>query len=292
MKRWSRNYRVLTGEGGQKILAVDRGGWEPRYAQLLETRRLAGLAFSSTSSDVAFLDALPEDLRILRLSLNDPSSLGALERFTQLEELSLDLATRRILPLEFDVFGGLRVLRIDWNGGFGSLFARVRPQLSELYVARQPHESLAPYAKFVGVTHLRFGSGSALRTTEGLASEVETLEISGQRKLERLEFGRGLALTSLEIEGCPALQRLDGIEALTGLQRLLVNNSGAIESLEPLAALTELRMFTAWESTNVLDGDLEVLCTLPNLQTVALASRGHYRPSVAAVHAAVASHAR
>lgn len=103
--------------------------------------------------------------------------------------------------------------------------------------------------------------------------------------MSRLSFETGSALTRLDLEKVKALGSLNGVESLSYLRWLGIKNSGSIASLAPIAGLTELEGFYAWESTLVVDGDLEVLCRLPKLKTVALASRRHYRPSVAEVEA-------
>jgi hypothetical protein len=51
---------------------------------------------------------------------------------------------------------------------------------------------------------------------------------------------------------------------------------GDIESIAPIAGLTELEKFFFPVSTNVLDGDMSVLLTLPRLKNVAYQYRRHY----------------
>lgn len=65
-------------------------------------------------------------------------------------------------------------------------------------------------------------------------------------------------LETLTVWQCPKLARLDGIERLTRLTALYFNDLGAIESLEPLAALTGLRILA-------LTGGLEKTQALPPL---------------------------
>jgi hypothetical protein len=74
-----------------------------------------------------------------------------------------------------------------------------------------------------------------------------------------LGFLAGFAtLETLTVWQCPKLKRLDGIERLTRLTALYFNDLGAIESLEPLAALTELRILA-------LTGGIEKTQALPTL---------------------------
>jgi hypothetical protein len=115
-----------------------------------------------------------------------------------------------------------------------------------------------------------------------------------------LQFLAGLAtLETLTVWQCPKLMRLDGVERLTRLTALYLNDLGAIESLAPLAALTGLRILALtggiWKtqglpslvplralsrleqlhlrSTKVVDGDLRPLADLPQLNRLDLSPR-------------------
>jgi len=129
-----------------------------------------------------------------------------------------------------------------------------------------------------------------------------------------LQFLAGFAaLQALTVWQCPKLTRLDGIEQLTRLTHLSLNDLGAIESLAPLAALGELRALGLtggiWTtqglpslatlrqlpklerlnliSAKVVDGDLGPLCDLRHLSQLDLSPR-YFEPAeiarVAAAH--------
>ncbi len=128
-----------------------------------------------------------------------------------------------------------------------------------------------------------------------------------------LQFLAGFAtLENLMVWQCPKLTRFDGIERLTRLRALALNDLGAIESLEPLAVLTQLealgltggvwttqglpslqplRALTKLERLNlvaakVIDGDLGPLCDLKHLSQLELSPRDFEPAELARVAAA------
>jgi hypothetical protein len=96
-------------------------------------------------------------------------------------------------------------------------------------------------------------------------------------------------LETLSIEDCKRLRRIDELATLTSLRSLKLANCGEIESLKPLASLRVLENLYAWESTRVRDGDLDVLLSLPRLKTIAMMSRGGYRPPLEEVERILAA---
>ena len=60
------------------------------------------------------------------------------------------------------------------------------------------------------------------------------------------------------------------------LGSLGLDNMGDIQSLKPLAQLSQLHRVTFVESTNILDGDLSPLVGLPSLELVSFQNRRHY----------------
>ena len=128
-----------------------------------------------------------------------------------------------------------------------------------------------------------------------------------------LQFLAGFAtLENLMVWQCPKLTRFDGLERLTRLRALALNDLGAIESLAPLAALTQLealgltggvwttqglpslqplRALTKLERLNlvaakVIDGDLGPLCDLKHLSQLELSPRNFEPAELARVAAA------
>ena len=56
----------------------------------------------------------------------------------------------------------------------------------------------------------------------------------------------------------------------------MIANCGEIDSMKPLAELVELSEVFFHESTNILDGNLNMLKNLPNLRDISFQERRHY----------------
>ncbi len=121
-----------------------------------------------------------------------------------------------------------------------------------------------------------------------------------------------VTLETLTVWQCPKLTGLDGIERLTRLTTLALSDLGVIESLAPLAALTELRSLAlaggVWTTQGLpslaplrtlarlerlslvaakaIDGDLGPLCDLPRLTHLDLSPRNFEPAEIARVAAA------
>jgi hypothetical protein len=83
------------------------------------------------------------------------------------------------------------------------------------------------------------------------------------------------SLATLLINTCGGITAIDDIAALRNLSTLSVANCGNIDSLHPIAGLTELTGLYLYESTRIVDGDLEPLLGLRNLRDLRMKSRKH-----------------
>src|SRR5262249_52476741 len=121
--------------------------------------------------------------------------------------------------------------------------------------------------------------GGPISSLEGLGAlaKLRSLRLGDLRKLKSLEGIQNLTeLKSLEINTCRAIESIDQLSQLTNLEELYLNNLGKIRSLKPLIPLKRLMRFTFSESTEILDGDLSPLLSLPNLGLVSFQNRKHY----------------
>ena len=84
------------------------------------------------------------------------------------------------------------------------------------------------------------------------------------------------ALTYLGIENCRNLSDLEALGRITSIQKLDLGNLGGLPSLSFVAKLRHLKELSFWDSTNVLDGKLEMLLKLPDLKGVGFKNRKHY----------------
>jgi len=97
------------------------------------------------------------------------------------------------------------------------------------------------------------------------------------RTLTDLDPIAGVARTlrSLEFNACRKIGRLDGLRPLENLRTLHVLDCGDIESLAPIRGLP-LETMLFYESTNIRDGDLNVLLDIRSLRDAWYADRRHY----------------
>jgi hypothetical protein len=72
----------------------------------------------------------------------------------------------------------------------------------------------------------------------------------------------------LESTGCMAIERTEEVAGLRTLKRLLLNDGGKVESLEPIRGPPELEEVLFYETTRIADGDLTPLTSLCRLRAV------------------------
>lgn len=142
---------------------------------------------------------------------------------------------------------------------------------------------------FSGLDLRSFGS---IQTLENLAvsfSKINSLAgIDGLPRLVRLSLAKVNHLQTLNgiegcdkllllwIEGAKVLSRLDALATLRGLRTLNLTDCPNIETLQPISGLPQLEAVWFFGTTNVRDGDLSPLTTLPKLTYAKFVDRGHY----------------
>jgi hypothetical protein len=268
---------------GLPALVVLEGGWRDEYAARIEREGLAALSIMVFDDDLSFLERLPE-LRGLVLNAGQVRHLSPVQALAHLETLTLNTPGRPKLSLDFTAFRALRSLGVYWNAGFTSLFDCA--SLETLWVFSPPDEDLTRFGELPVLRRLEVSQGRKLRSSGGLGATVEFLGLYLQGALTELS-GLPIGLRDLAVESCKGLDTLEAVATVPGLHRLKVADCGDIASLAPLASLTELESFYAWESTKILDGDLSVLLELPRLGAIGLQDRRHYTPRVPEIEAAL-----
>lgn len=135
-------------------------------------------------------------------------------------------------------------------------------------------------------TSVRSLTLSGLKTLDGLERfpHLRQLALSRTRHLDGLgplQYVHDLEF--LELNRAAGLPPLDPIADLLALSKLWLLDCGRVPSLKPLAGHPSLVDLLAYGSTDVQDGDLAPLLTIPRLRRLALASRRKYRPKVSDV---------
>jgi hypothetical protein len=262
---------------------VVTGPWSDKIERALVDAAVTGLdlnyARGYRERDLEFLDDWPvRRLHVLDRRLTD---LGPVSRLSALEELRVETAPTA--PIHLGELPGLTRLAADWTQIGETLPAA--SGLRRLLVGGYQGEDLGAFESLSKLEHLELQQAPRLRSLAGAGQlpSLAALRVFLARKLR--DFGdvgeRGGSLRELELEDCPAITQLDGVEQLVGLRFLGVSDCGDIKSLAPVDALDQLEELDAWGSTRIVDGDLSPLAQLPRLREIRMRDRRAYKPRVA-----------
>jgi hypothetical protein len=223
--------------------------------------------------DLSFLRRLSrlESFTIVDFTIEDIAPIHALGALRE-----LDVNTYCKTPLDFSKFPVLEECALQWRPKADSIFERV--SLRRLFINTCPVKDLRPFSRLDALERLSLASpkldtlagAEALRRLQFLGI-YEAKRLAGLADVEHLEH-----LRALEINGCRHIKDLSRLAPLARLERLLLCDDGEIDTVKPLAGMRDLEEFLFYGSTNVLDGDLSVLKTLPKLRHVVFMDRRHY----------------
>jgi hypothetical protein len=276
----NQGFRIEDGPKGRTLTVT--GPWSTRAEEALCRLDVVRLALNYTagfSGDLEFLDAWPVScLHILDRSLVD------LDPVTRLGETleELDIQTAPDVQIDLGALSRLRRLSAHWDNVSETLSdAR---GLEHLHLWHFDGEDVADLGLDAPLTRLKLVDTPDLLSLDGIQafSKLASFFVAVARELNDLDAITALAdsLRELEIETCLGLTALDAIGVLRNLSFLGVSDCGRIDSLSPLANLTELEVLYAWGSTRILDGDLNPLLKLPMLREIRMRDRGAYRPRI------------
>ncbi len=243
-------------------------------AEILELNRARGFS----EPDLEFLhEGLP--IRALNLVLGFPDLSPLYRLGRQLEMLLLGDAQ----VLDLTRFQNLKTLAVDWNPVRDTLTSS--QTLRDLHLWKFPERDLSFFAKHLGkLEELQLVEARSLASLDGLGSlrSLTALRILYGRSLRDIS-ALGLAgerLQELEFQNCPHIESLNGVERVRSLRALGISACARIESLAPLQGLPVLEVLNAWGNTQIVDGDLSPVATLPRLKELHMENRRHYRPQV------------
>jgi internalin A len=207
---------------------------------------------------------------------------GALERVTFV------LGPDAIVDMSWFPF--LRELTVDWQliEGWGSR----SETLESLNLPGFDGADLTPLGENPCVRALRLDQ-SRLESVDGvdLFPAIDSFWIGGGPRVLSIAALQIAAdtLTRVNLDTCTKLGRLDAVAGLERLEVLQFGDCRTIESLSPVAELTNLRVLHAWGSTRIGDLDLAPLTRLPLLRELRMQSRRGYTPAVAEVQSHLAA---
>lgn len=268
-------YQLEQGRFGPRLVVT--GEWDDSLRAVLRPDGVRELMLNYARGwkghDLRFLPTLDflEGLVIIHRTLNDDS---AVEAVATLRHLQLSTYCRN--SLDFSKLPNLEDCGLRWRKRTEGLFSQ--PALRRLYLVDYPEKTLEAFSELSGLRALSL-SGGKLGTTAGIEAVVNLSELGlfHLRHLQRVEeVGRLVKLRVLEIEHCRHIGDIDELAQLQSLIRLRLDECGAIRSLWPLHQNQDLRELFFVGSTNVVDGDLNVLLGLPNLKALSYKNRRHY----------------
>jgi hypothetical protein len=270
------DFVVEEGPFGPQIVIT--GVWEPHIGRLMRAQSIRGLVLNYArgwkGSSLQFLRDTPflEAIQIINWELDD--DLSPLESLHNLR--SLRLACNSDYKLRFMNLSKLEICSISWSHASDSLWECQGLQI--LYLKDFPRTRTDELSTLSNLKELVLTDANVSDLGGiGALARLERLGLQGLLKLKSLAGIEGLTnLLELEISECPAVPRLDSLRSLLRLQKLVLSNDGPIETLQPLHGLSELDWLVFPGTTEILDGDLNVLLRLPNLKTVAFKDRQHY----------------
>lgn len=226
---------------------------------------------------------------------HETGNIALLRRFPYLERLHVvnrtwgdvselrELTSLRILTVEsnttFDVdlssWPNLSELDFRWQRRFCNL--NKAKALATLRVSSWKERDLNYLNEAPQLGDLLLVGGSP-RTLKGIevCRDLERLELSHITKLEDFSALRFLeSLRYLRIDACGHFNSVDAIAGLPKLRTLYLDNLGNIDSLSPLLRSGSLRKLYFRGSTNIVDGDSDIVNRL-SLSSFAFRNRKHY----------------
>ena len=265
---------------------VATGPWSPEAAACLTAGVVDGLTLNYArgfaESDLDFLDAWPvKRLDVLDRTLTDLTPIARLG--ASLESLSIQAASRAEIDLA--AVPRLRTLAAWWSAVEETIDQL--DGLEELTVMDYDEIDLRPLAVQSSLTKLILKVAPLLETLDGAEdlSALAVLNVAAARELHDATALASIAksLVEVEFESCLAITALDDLSSLQSLMFLGISDCGRVESLHPVAELTNLEQLHAWGSTRIMDNDLSPLLNLPRLSEVRMRDRRDYRPRVSTI---------
>lgn len=260
------------------------GPWTPAADEAVRSRGVSRLvlnyAMGFDEADLGFLRGLPiSELSLLDRRIEDLGPLYGLS--PTLRSLTLEVAPRAELDLAR--LPGLTSLAAVWPAVRRSVAACTT--VESLYLEGYDRDDLAE------LTHLPLQElvlkerpkVTSLDGVERLAA-LRTLRVLRAARLERVDALTGLGhLGVLDLERCRQVGCDPVISTLAALTRLNLSETGPMQTLAPIRGCEALETVHLYGSTNVLDGDLSPLLSLPRLRELRMRERAHYSPSVAQI---------
>lgn len=269
---------------GRPHLGVRASRWRDEWTRQAAADGVTSLSFRwAPGGDFRFLRDLPQ-LEALYITAEKPGQLAPVTELAQLRTLGVELASSARGTLDWSGLARLQDLTIDWKPSLRALTEL--PNVRALRISGFGEDDLSAVQASAELTLLDVQGSRRLKTLEGIERFANLLELrlTYLSQLEGLAPAGSLArLRRLDVTTCRRIGAIDALAELNELAYVGLKNCGRVNSVRALASLPTLETFIAWESTDVVDGDLSPLAEHPALREIAMRSRRHYSPSVEAV---------
>jgi hypothetical protein len=268
-------YRVV--QHGERQYLLVQGAWDPKLLEVIDRFRLSELHFQDFSREgpvqIDFLRELPflQRLSLWAYGVRDISPLYSLAALT---ELALSDCNYTV---DFTRLPNLRRLRLGWSAKkFASLLHC--QNLQSLGLDHYSGPDFSAFARLEKLENIGFAfTRLAHLLGIGAFRHLGRLSLGPVNRLENLDgLEDSQSLTQLEIEAAQNLRSIDTIRHLPNLRTLSLIRCPKIATIEPIRGHPALERVGLGQTSNVRDGDLSPLDTLPRLVGAAFVDRKHY----------------
>lgn len=273
------------GERDRKRMTI-KGLWDDSLLKVIAAEKITALQFNLSlgwrGNDFTFLRSLVgagiEQLQILNGTSAGLETIGEL---VELRYLSLQVHTGS--TIEFSRLDRLEYVATNWWPGVNNIFDKeglTSLSLFDLRLRKIDRLASLPTLKRIDIRNASIQDIDFLRT----GSRVEVLWLRDCRGIGVFEpLFEMRSLLRLILEGCRKLHDLGFVRHLPELEHFDFSACGPIPTLKPVCAVKTLKALSFYGSTDILDGDLSCLMTLPKLAMLGFKPRKHYthRPTKA-----------
>lgn len=272
-------FEIIDSENGFGKCLLLKGEWQESYASAIRNEGISVLRLSESmgwkSDNVEFLrDLKNSGLRGVEIYSWNVKDISPLEHLLGLESIGLQCEFSK--SPDFSAFNKLSHLQIMWRPKAVSVFACKGLQL--LNVINFPEQDLTKLQDMDSLHTLKLTSRklSSLSGIESLKS-LKELDLADCSKLTTVSGVESCELLeSLAIDGCKKVSECPPVKNLVNLQSLSFNDGGKIKSLAPLSESKSLKTVSFYGTTDIEDGDLDVLTRIESLKSVKFGDRKHY----------------
>lgn len=278
----SQGFRLEPARGGGTDLVVT-GEWTPAARRAIEDGRADGLVLNYAKGfrgeSIDFIRDLP--IRKLDLLARWIDDLGPIHSIgSSLRELRIQSHPKALIDIS--TLPHLEILAISWKQVKASIHHGLN--IEDLAVPSYSETNLEPLLALPSlrsVTMKQYPRPTSLKGLESMSPQFTQLRILGGSRLSDITALEGAPLpefTALHLEACRKITDISSVAHQPSLKFFDLADGGVVRSLAPIEALSGLEGLSMYGTTNIADGDLSPVTTLPKLMDFRLRSRRHYKP--------------